>query len=86
VTVPADGTYPVRVHYFNDAGNEGSTTATVSVFLNDGSRDPTTPVWTGSQVLERNQVWEVGQVNWPDATFGTSGQVWDEEDLRECLE
>jgi hypothetical protein len=78
VTIPADGIYRVRVHAFDD-GDDGAVTANVSVFLN-GELE-----WSGSQVLDRNEVWEVGQVNWPDATFGVSNEgPWDAMGVREC--
>ncbi|MEQ1507849.1 MAG: choice-of-anchor D domain-containing protein [Myxococcota bacterium] len=75
---PADGTYLVRVHHFDD-GDDGDVTANVSVFT-DGAL-----AWSGSKVLARNEVWEVGQVNWPDATFGVSTEpLWDAGGVREC--
>jgi hypothetical protein len=80
VTIPQDGTYNVRVHFFDD-GDDGITTATVSVFLNG------VEVWSGAQVMSRNEVWEVGQVNWPAASFGVSSDpLWDAEGTRECNE
>jgi hypothetical protein len=78
VTIPADGIYRVRVHAFDD-GDDGSVTANVSVFLNGDLE------WQGSQVLDRNEVWEVGQINWPDATFGVvTEEPWDAMGVREC--
>lgn len=78
VPEPADGTYAVRVHVYDD-GDDGAVTATVSVFTN-GSL-----AWTGSKVLARNDVWEVGQVNWPQGTFGVGSEdPWDAEGVREC--
>lgn len=75
---PADGTYVVRVHHFDD-GDDGSVTANVQVFTYG------TLAWSGSKVLARNDVWEVGQVNWPDGTFGLSDLApWDALGLREC--
>lgn len=78
IPTPADGAYPVRVHFFDD-GEDGDTTATVSVFV-DGAL-----AWSGSEVLARNEVWDVGQVNWPDRTFGAgTGDPWDAEGARGC--
>jgi hypothetical protein len=75
---PADGTYPVRVHLFDD-GDDGDVTATVSVFAYGNL------VHSSSRVLRRNQVWEVGQVNWPDGSFGVSTEAsWDAGGTREC--
>lgn len=78
VASPADGTYLVRVHHFDD-GDDGSVTANVQVFTYG------TLAWSGSKVLARNDVWEVGQVNWPDGTFGvTDDPPWDALGQREC--
>lgn len=59
---PSDGRYHVWVHYFDDHG-DFDVTARVKIWL-DGVE-----VWSGSQVMARNEMWEVGQVNWPEATF-----------------
>lgn len=59
---PADGAYPVRVHYFED-NNDDLVTATVTVWSNE------LQLWSGSKVMARDEVWDVGQVNWPTATF-----------------
>lgn len=78
VDVPLDGTYVVRVHHFDD-GDDGDVTATVSVFARN------TLVWSGSEILARNEVWDVGQVNWPDGTFGTfDAEPVDAGGVREC--
>lgn len=78
VKLPADGSYRVRVHAFDD-GDDGDVTANVSLFL-DGALE-----WSGSKVLERNEVWEVGTVNWPDKTFAVSTEdLWDAAGVREC--
>lgn len=63
IRAPANGTYKVRVHYFEEHQDD-AVTATVKVFLNG------TQSWSGSRVLFENEVWDVGVVNWPDATFG----------------
>lgn len=80
ITLPRanDGTYLVRVHHFDD-GDDGSVTATAVIYVN-GVRQIET-----SAVLARNAVWEVGQVNWPDATFGAyAGAPFDAGGDREC--
>jgi len=80
ITLPVapDGTYLVRVHHFDD-GDDGSVTATVVVFA-DGQR-----ITEASAVLARNEVWEVGQINWPARTFGTSTTPpFDAGGTREC--
>ncbi|MEZ4239185.1 MAG: choice-of-anchor D domain-containing protein [Myxococcota bacterium] len=78
VLEPADGDYQVRVHLFDD-GTDGDTTATVTVWLDN------TLAWSGSKVLSRNEVWEVGQIRWPQAAFVEDNlQPWDAEGVREC--
>lgn len=64
VEEPADSTYVVRVHYFGDSGIRPPATAHVRVWL-DGDN-----AFDGTAVLEHDDVWEVGQINWPEATFG----------------
>lgn len=78
VDSPADGTYDVRVHLFDD-GQDGLVTARVSVWT-FGEQ-----AWEGTKVLSRNDVWEVGRVNWPAGTFGESVEpLWDAGGTREC--
>ena len=60
---PAGGEYKVRVHYFEEHQDD-AVTATVKVYLNGAE------AWTGSRILVENEVWDVGIVNWPEATFG----------------
>ncbi|MCB9741605.1 MAG: choice-of-anchor D domain-containing protein [Alphaproteobacteria bacterium] len=60
ITEPADGEYPVRVHYFDD-NNDGAVTATVIFYLNGVEEE------RYSRVLDRNDIWEVGTIRWPDA-------------------
>jgi hypothetical protein len=72
-----DGTYPVRVHYF--ARNaDFAVTATVRVWLG-GSL-----AYAGSTSLDFNEVWDVGVVNWPDATFGVTGGSPEIAATRQC--
>lgn len=78
IAEPADSTFLVRAHHFDD-GDDGRTTATVQVFLS-GSLE-----WSGSKLMERNEVWDVGQINWTDGNFGAfSAPPWDAGGLREC--
>ena len=72
---PSDGTFHVKVHYFEGTG---AATATVTVWSYG------VEVWSGSEILERNEVWDVGQVNWPDGTFGTANNALYEPDRRSC--
>ena len=76
---PVDGTYNVRVHFFDD-GDDGETSANVNVYAYGEQ------IWSGTRNLERNEVWDVGQINWPDGTFGEINvdEVWDAEGAREC--
>jgi hypothetical protein len=60
---PADGTYDVRVHYFDDHGDD-VVTATVRVYL-AGELEP---ALEASRNLRRNQVWDVAHIRWPEAT------------------
>ena len=55
----------VTVHYFEDHG-DFAVTASARIWLS-GELE-----WEGSKVLSRNEVWEVGTVNWPESTFGPS--------------
>jgi hypothetical protein len=75
---PVDGEYQVRVHLFDDA-DDGDTTATVTVSL-DGEE-----AWSGSKLLARNEVWDVGRILWPEMVFSPdNGAPWDAEGVREC--
>lgn len=60
ITTPADGEYPVRVHFFDDNG-DGAVTATVRFYLNGLLTD------TYARVLDNDEVWEVGTIRWPEA-------------------
>ena len=63
IDVPADGAYDVYVHYFNDGGDD-VVVATVKVYLYGVEVDSL------SKAMERDNVWYVGQINWPDGTLG----------------
>ncbi|MEE2750615.1 MAG: choice-of-anchor D domain-containing protein [Myxococcota bacterium] len=59
INEPASGEYPVRVHFFEDNGG-GATTATVRFYIDGILGD------SYSRVLQRNEVWDVATVRWPD--------------------
>jgi len=63
IETPADGTYLVKVHYFDPVGG-AATTATVTIWSYG------VEVFRSQKILEWDEVWDVGQVNWPDGTFG----------------
>ncbi|MEQ1506598.1 MAG: hypothetical protein ABMB14_30500, partial [Myxococcota bacterium] len=64
VLTPAatDETYEVKVHYWQRNG-DGPVQATVRVWL-EGNE-----VYTGSKVLDYDQVWDVGTIEWPSVTW-----------------
>jgi hypothetical protein len=74
---PADGEYPIRVHYFDDNG-DGAVTSTVRVYL-DGVLEEEL-----SRVLERNEVWSAGRVRWPDAVLVEEDTVEANTGPRDC--
>ncbi len=59
---PADDTYSIMVHYYTDNG-DGDLTATVKVYLYG--------VLAGeaSSAMKRDQVWNAGQIKWPDGLY-----------------
>lgn len=59
---PADGTYSIKVHYFMDNG-DSTLTATVKVYLYG--------VLAGeeSRAMDRDDVWDAGQILWPDGLY-----------------
>lgn len=63
---PQDGAYGVMVHYYDPIGGP-ATTATVRVYI-DGVE-----MFTDSKVMQRDEVWEVGQVNWMGTGTSTFG-------------
>ncbi len=77
---PVDGEYPVLVHYFTDQPGASITVATVVVW-SEGTR-----LWEGSKAMEKDQVWEVGQVNWPEASFAPSSAPLTDATRRDCRE
>jgi len=78
IETPADGTTYVKVHYFARHG-DGSVVATVRIFLYGEL------VQELSRVMDRNEVWDVGEIRWPAGTVGVhSSELWDSEE-RECF-
>ena len=77
VLEPANGVYPVKVHYYAEQGDD-IVVARVVVW-SEGNK-----LWEGTKSMERDQVWDVGQVNWPDATFAVSDAPLTDAERREC--
>jgi len=70
ITTPVDGQYHVKVHYFEEHG-DGAATARVRIYTYGQLQTELT------QVLTRNQVWDVAQVNLPAGTVGVpTGAPW----------
>jgi hypothetical protein len=76
---PIGGIYAVRVHYF-DTNGDSAVTATVVVWAN-GEK-----VWEGSEPMVFNQVWDVGQLNWPDGSFAANDNPVYLSPTRVCAE
>lgn len=71
---PYNGDYVVYVHYFDDKGG-GDSVATVRVWINGAME------WEGSALLTKRDMWRVGYIRWPDASFqdfGESPDRWTE--------
>ncbi|MCB9797182.1 MAG: choice-of-anchor D domain-containing protein [Alphaproteobacteria bacterium] len=77
ITEPADGEYPVRVHYFDD-NNDGAVTATVIFYIN-GVEEA-----RYARVLDRNDVWEVGTIRWPDGVVVEEDNTPYPATVRQC--
>lgn len=77
ISEPADGNYPIRVHYFED-NNSGASTATVRVYIDGLLFD------SYSKVLTRDQVWDVGIVKWPQGVVTEESTALYEPDKRTC--
>ncbi len=70
IETPEDGVYHTKVHYFDPVGGP-ATTATVTVWAYGVEVSRT------QKILEWDEVWDVGQVNWPAGTFGVdSGDAY----------
>ena len=77
IQTPADGDYPIRVHYYDNNG-DGALTSTVRVYL-DGALFS-----EESMVLTRNEVWDAGIIHWPDGTVEAESNALYEIDERGC--
>jgi hypothetical protein len=77
INEPADGNYPVRVHYFED-NNSGASTATVRFYIDGELFDQY------SRVLTRNQIWDVGTIKWPDGVVVEENADPYEAEKRTC--
>lgn len=77
ILTPSNGAYPVYVHYYDPVGGP-ATTATVTVYTNG------VEVFSDSKVMSRNQVWKVGQINWPDGSFGVYPDPLENATRRDC--
>jgi hypothetical protein len=77
IFTPEDGTYVVRVHYWDDNG-DGPVEATAKVWL-DGVE-----VFSDSRVMNVNEVWDVGTIDWPSATFLNTGSASYNSPVRQC--
>ena len=72
---PADGDYWVMVHFFD--GNEASNVK-VKLYL-DGTFDS-----EYDAVMERNEVWQLGYVRWPDRVFVEDETMMETAPARTC--
>jgi hypothetical protein len=80
IEVAADGMYDVRVHYFDDQGDD-LVTATVRVY----TRGEITPAFESFRLMSRNEVWDAARVNWPAGTVAAlSVPLYDAEN-RQCF-
>lgn len=78
IDFPADDTYDVYVHYFEDGG-DNAVVATVRIYL-DGVK------WDEySHVMYLDNVWHVGTINWPDATFVEVDELEEDAPRSSCL-
>ena len=77
IETPADGTYQVKVHYFDDHGDD-VVVATVRIYTY-GELEA-----EYSQVMERNEVWDVALVNWPEGTAAEQSNELSEAEYRSC--
>jgi hypothetical protein len=77
ISIPAEGTYPVQVHYFARNLDFG-VNATVKVWLRGAL------AFSGVQALDYNEVWDVGQINWPAGTFGVHNKPPAPAVARQC--
>ncbi|MES2641596.1 MAG: choice-of-anchor D domain-containing protein [Myxococcota bacterium] len=77
IETPADDTYSVKVHYYEDSG-AGDVTATVNIYLYGVLAD------SYSRVMSRNKVWDVADIVWPDGfVLETTADLYT-PDVRYC--
>lgn len=77
IEAPVDGDYYLAVHYFEDNG--GTTgTALVETYVSG------VLVSSETQLLNRNELWEVGTVSWPAGTVTVSGTAPATATARQC--
>lgn len=77
---PADGTYDVKIHYFEEQG-DATVEATVRIYtLNDP-----VPAFEASRLMNRNEVWVPARINWPDGTVGALSAANVIADRRQCF-
>lgn len=74
---PADDTYRVRVHYFNDNGDD-DLVATVKIYTYGDLRGEF------SRVLGRDDVWDVAEVRWPDGAVFEESTALYSPTYRDC--
>ncbi len=74
---PADGDLDVRVHYFDDAGDD-VVTATVRVYIEQ------VLALQASKNLARDEVWEVATVRWPQKTAAARADPASPAPRRQC--
>lgn len=75
---PAESSYTVRVHYWEEHGDD-AVTARVRVFTYG------VLAWEGTRTMLENEVWDVGLVNWPAGTFGAYSTVNAPSPTRSCV-
>jgi hypothetical protein len=74
---PANGKYPLRVHYFDDQG-DSAVVAKVRIYTYGLLADEL------SRVMHRNDVWDVAQINWPAGTVGVLSTELYTPTVRSC--
>jgi hypothetical protein len=74
---PDDGQYRVMVHYFEEHGDD-AVTATVRIYSYGILQTSL------SRVMQRNELWEVGVVNWPEGTVGILSTELADAPTRNC--
>ena len=77
IKTPANGTYQVRVHYFDDQG-DSAVAATVRIYTYGELTEEL------SRVLYRNDIWDVAQINWPAGTAGVYSNALYPAEIRSC--